>query len=53
MMGHTFGIKLSFEEAQCERKLDKLRTKMLEEDPCLLTADFDKKVAAIVKSDLF
>jgi hypothetical protein len=37
---HSRDCKLSYEEIVAEKKLDALRTKMLEEDPTLLTHNF-------------
>jgi hypothetical protein len=46
-------ISLNYEEVVTERKLDSLREKMLEEDPCLLQHDFRTKIDKILKSPLY
>jgi len=41
-------IILTYEEIVAEKKLNSLREKMLEEDPCLLQYDFQKKINKIL-----
>ena len=47
-MDFASDILLNYEEIVAEKKLNALREKMLEEDPCLLQYDFAKKINKIL-----
>lgn len=52
---HDFAsdVLLTYEEIVAEKKLNALREKMLEDDPCLLQHDFRTKIGLILKSPLY
>lgn len=53
MLDFASDILLNYEEIVAEKKLNALREKMFEEDPCLLQYDFAKKINKILKSPLY